>query len=217
MSEKAKIGQAGKSNYHHGDLATTIMELAIEEIAQQGTERLSLRLLARQAGVSQTAPYRHFPTKTCLLAALATRGFVELRERVRSIVESDAPIETRFIGMGVSYVEFALENPVLYQLMFGGVVADFSAYESLQTAAKACYMEVRRCEQELIAAKRIPHEDVRLGGAIWAGVHGIASLLLNMQPGPEVGRERNDPRSAVQAMRADVEDTVRILFGRMVE
>ena len=57
------------------------MSLAIEHIAEEGTEKLSLRALAREAGVSATAPYRHFPTKKCLLAALATRGFDDLYER----------------------------------------------------------------------------------------------------------------------------------------
>ena len=206
---------SAKNSYHHGELPAVLMQLAVEEIAEKGTEQLSLRSLARKAGVSQTAPYRHFPTKTCLLAALATQGFVDLRTRVQRVISSTKTIETRFIEMGVTYVTFALENPVVYQLMFGGVVADFSAYEDLRDASRSCYLEVRLCEKELIETKRLEFEPVHLGGAIWAGVHGIASLLLNMPPGES--EDDYDPRQAVNVIRDNVEGTLRIMYGHLLD
>ena len=66
------------SRYHHGDLRTTLLRAAEAHIALEGTERLSLRALAREAGVSATAPYRHFDDRQALLVALATDGFDEL-------------------------------------------------------------------------------------------------------------------------------------------
>ena len=201
-----------KRSYHHGELPDVIMRLALKHIESDGTEKLSLRALAREAGVSQTAPYRHFPTKKCLLAALATRGFVELRDRVRSIVDSDQPIETRFMQMGVGYVEFALENPTTYHLMFGSVLADFAEYDMLHEAATSAYAQVRRCESQLIEAKQLDVNAARFGGVIWAGVHGIASLLLSSRQGPRI----SETAQAVEAMRADIEDSLQILFGHLV-
>ncbi len=88
------------AHYHHGDLAGTLMEAALQHIAAEGTESLSLRALAREAGVSATAPYRHFPSKQCLLAALATRGFKRLRDAMSTGLEPDMAVEDRFRAVG---------------------------------------------------------------------------------------------------------------------
>ena len=100
--------------YHHGDLAETLMEAALTHIAANGTERLSLRALAREAGVSSTAPYRHFPSKRCLLAALATRGFRELKRSMSDAVDAATTLEERFAAMGRTYVNYAVANPTSY-------------------------------------------------------------------------------------------------------
>jgi len=202
-----------KQSYHHGELPQVIMTLALEHIERDGTEKLSLRALAREAGVSQTAPYRHFPTKKCLLAALATEGFSELEARVERIVDSGLSIKERFMRMGVTYVEYALENPTTYHLMFGSVLADFSEYDMLQEAASSAYAQVRRCEAEVIEAANLDVDSVRFGGVVWAGVHGIASLLL-MGEG-----KTNDSATtqAVEAMRVNIEDSLRIMFGHLVD
>ena len=109
--------QFEKSSYHHGDLADVMMRLAVSHIAAQGTEKLSLRALAREAGVSQSAPYRHFPTKRCLLAAVATQGFNILHQKMLEAIAEEPSAAARFIAMGVAYVEFALAHPTHYHLM----------------------------------------------------------------------------------------------------
>ena len=73
---------------------------------------------------------------------------------------------------------------------------------------------MRLCEEELIAAKDISCDPVRFGGAIWAGVHGIASLLLNMPPSES--EDSLDPRRAITSMADDIEDTIRILFAHLL-
>ncbi|NKC00628.1 MAG: TetR family transcriptional regulator [Pseudomonadales bacterium] len=198
-----------RESYHHGELPNVIMSLALAHIEREGTEKLSLRALAREAGVSQTAPYRHFPTKKCLLAALATQGFSELGRQLRIIIDSSQPIEERFEQMGFAYVNFALENPTTYHLMFGSVLADFSEYDMLQRAASDTYAQVQRCEAELIETKELQVDPARFGGVIWAGVHGIASLLLIKREGTQSG----DTGAAIEAMRVDIRDSLRILFG----
>ncbi|MCB1684347.1 MAG: helix-turn-helix transcriptional regulator, partial [Pseudomonadales bacterium] len=104
-------------SYHHGDLAVTLMDLALARISAEGTERLSLRGLAREAGVSPAAPYRHFPSKRCLLAALATRGFRELLSRVQAHERLSEDLEERLLNLGRAYIGFALDRPTTYQIM----------------------------------------------------------------------------------------------------
>lgn len=170
--------------YHHGDLRETLMAAAIEHIQAGGTEALSLRALAREAGVSPTAPYRHFPTKTCLFAALATEGFVELGGRAERVVKGEYPsAHARVVALGTGYVRYALEQPVKYRLMFGGVLTDFSAYDELQVAAEACYGHVRGVIEDGIERGEFVAGTAReLGAATWAAFHGIASLLIDKAP-----------------------------------
>ena len=205
---------ASKAPYHHGDLAEVMMGLAIQHIEAQGTEKLSLRALAREAGVSQSAPYRHFPTKRCLLAALATQGFTILHDKVEAVVTTDLPIEDRFIAMGVAYVEFALEHPTHYHLMFGAVLGDFSDYDMLKTAAEACFTRVTEVQHELVTTRGLELDEQRFAGVVWAGVHGIASLMTNMD-GPD--RELNsNAMSSVQHMRRDIEESIKMMFAHLV-
>src|SRR5690348_15474902 len=106
-----------KQSYHHGDLRQALLDAALELLEKQGPEALVLREVARRAGVSHNAPYRHFASREELLAGLAARGFGEFGKRVQS-----AQGGGKGTGMGEAYVGFALEHPQLFRLMFGGVV-----------------------------------------------------------------------------------------------
>ena len=96
-----KTNQGVNTSYRHGNLPQALMDLAIQHIARAATEKLSLRALARELGVSQTAPYRHFSSKQCLLAAIATQGFDELRKRNVSAYDKTQPLEERLVGMSL--------------------------------------------------------------------------------------------------------------------
>ncbi len=211
MTTKAKT----RESYHHGELPEVLMNLALKHIEAEGTQKLSMRALSREAGVSQTAPYRHFPTIRCLLAAIATRGFEELHERMRAVTRSDAPLAERYLEMGVVYVEFAQANPTKYHLMFGSVLGDFSDYAMLRDASTECYGEVLAMQQQLIVALGREDElDIdQLGGACWATVHGIASMLINFQ-----GRDHLEipTMRAVAKVRRDVRSTLRLLHGQLL-
>ena len=185
--------------YHHGDLRDTLMTAAVAHIEQGGTEKLSLRALAREAGVSPTAPYRHFPTKTCLLAALATEGFVELGTAAERVVQgSFGSARARVVALGGGYVEYALAQPVKYRLMFGGLLTDFSAYEDLMIAAEACYQRVLGVIAEGIErGEFIDAPATELGAATWSAFHGIASLLIDKAPKTELRADS----AAVGALR----------------
>lgn len=206
--------QTSRTSYHHGDLPDELMRLAVLHIAAEGTEKLSLRALAREAGVSQTAPYRHFPTKRCLLAAVATQGFGILHQRMLEAIAGQDSFEERFIAMGVAYVEFALSHPTHYHLMFGAVLGDFSDYDMLLNASADCFATVTDVQHELVQGRGLEVDEQRLAGVVWAGVHGIASLQLNM--GNKETASKSEPLNALRTVRSDVKDSITLMFGQLV-
>lgn len=164
--------------YHHGDLHNALLQAAEQLLAEQGAASLSLRAVAKQAGVSHAAPYRHFRDKAALLRALAQGGF----ERLAGAIEvatgnaSQNP-EQKLVEAGVAYVRQAVERPALTRLMFGGsvVVEDDAAYRQASTAAFEALLKII---EEGVAAgvfrARDPHE---LALVAWTSMHGVAMLV----------------------------------------
>src|SRR5882672_4362697 len=152
------------STYHHGDLPAALLRAAGKTLERQGMGGLSLRETARRAGVSHNAPYRHFPDREELLAALAAEGFAMLGERLRRQPGRE---------MGEAYVRFALEQPQRFRLMFGGLLP-MAKYPELRSAAQAAH-------QALVAAfKDLPRPELAAAAA-WSLVHGLSHLLLDGQ------------------------------------
>ena len=200
--------EAEKVNYHHGDLPETLMNLALAHIEAEGTEKLSLRALAREAGVSPTAPYKHFPTKQCLLAALATQGFEDLANRTSQIIQETPDLRDRVVAMGLGYINFAIENPTTYQLMFGSVLGDFSEYEMLRTAAVSSYDEVQKVLAEVANANSVEVDIDQLGGVVWAFVHGFAALMID---NISIGDADASPMKSIAALKQDPEAALRMM------
>jgi AcrR family transcriptional regulator len=149
------------TTYHHGDLRSALLRAAGELLEKHGVEALSLREAARRAGVSHSAPYRHFADRSSLLAALAAQGFEDLREDIGKRAERDR---------GQGYVEFALGRPQCFRLMFGGAVR-FDDYPELRAQADASYADLQRFAGF--------GEDAPLAAAAaWALVHGLVHLML---------------------------------------
>ena len=209
-SEEADTKRLG---YHHGELPQTLMSLALEAIAQGGTEKLSLRALAREAGVSATAPYRHFESKQALMAALATQGFEALGERSQAVNDAALSVEERLLAMAEAYVQFACDNPVSYQLMFGAVLGDYTDSEMLQAAAARSYEDVYALLQEVIDARRLDVDADELGGVVWATVHGMASLLIN---NVNVGSRDAAPMRALACLRENPRQSIEVALSQLL-
>ncbi|GIF20761.1 TetR family transcriptional regulator [Paractinoplanes tereljensis] len=128
-------------------------------------EPFSLRAVAKRAGVSATAPYRHYADKDALESALATEGFRDLGERLAGA--------GGLAELGVAYVAFALERPALFQLMFGNPCDD--ADDPRVRAAT----EIRRFVKRVIATTYPEADAAALATAGWALVHGLAFLHLD--------------------------------------
>lgn len=171
---------ASHHGYHHGDLRKTLLEACCAHIASQGTEGLSLRALAREAGVSPTAPYRHFDSRHALLAALATEGFEELAASMSEVALSD-PLQA-FFECSLAYVRYAQGNSVKYHLMFGDVIGNFSGHEKLIAAANDCFGHLQKVLAAGLASGDLRSDDPEeLGGTVWALVHGLAGLAIAAQ------------------------------------
>lgn len=194
------------------------MQTALASIEAHGTEQLSLRALAREAGVSATAPYRHFPSKRCLLAALITRGFQRLEQSVRRASDGAGPDPgERLLAAGVGYVEFALANPTLYHLMFSTVIEDFSEYADLQAASEAAYAVVLGIIEDVLARPGAPDLPVsEAGGVCWAAVHGVSSLLLF---GRDRVQDRGDrsPLTSITLIERDPAAVLRRLLEGLID
>ena len=201
-----------RSKYHHGELRSALVSLAVKEIARAGIEKLSLRSLARQAGVSPTAPFRHFPDKQTLLAGIAIEGFEELARRLTETSESNAGIEDRFIELGATYVGFAQDFPVHYQLMFGAVLGDFSASKELQEASAASYAVLDATLTEIKNNQQLDHDVATLGGLVWSTVHGMASLVFNVPTARMPKAADAAPRQAVKSIHEDMRAALKMVY-----
>ncbi len=104
--------------FHHGNLRAVLLEQAEVMLRDQGVDGLSLRELARQAGVSHGAPRSHFIDRQALLDALAEQGFDRFTDQIRAALAIPGPIRERFRSVGRAYVDFSVDNAALMELMF---------------------------------------------------------------------------------------------------
>lgn len=149
--------------YHHGDIPGQLILAGVDAIERLGVDRLSLRELARQIGVSPNAPYRHFESKDLYLIALATKGFNMLTE----VSEGVDDLST----LGKAFIGFALRHPNLFALMFSPIVSKCQSPELMEAGMKS-YAPLLK----LLGAD--DHKDPRAVRA-WALVFGLATLRIN--------------------------------------
>jgi len=167
-----------KQPYHHGHLRRSLLEAALGLIAEAGPHGFTLREVARRAGVSHNAPYRHFKDKDELLAAVATEGFDKLTGRMlRAMSRATHPL-ARFQQCGRGYVGFALASPQHYTVMFD--MRESGACSAELTAAGArAFGALLGIVQECLSARVIDVNDATSAALFaWALVHGIAKLAI---------------------------------------
>ena len=115
----AKPADVQERPYHHGDLRRAIVRAALEILSETQSVEFSLRELARRAGVSHNAPYKHFAEKRELLAAVSTAGFELLTRRMSNEMAAHTHARAQLFAMLRAYIQHGVENPALYKLMFG--------------------------------------------------------------------------------------------------
>lgn len=168
--------------YHHGDLRRALLAVAVEVLGEQGPAGLSLRDLARRAGVSHAAPAHHFGDRTGLLTAVATEGFGLLADELRAAGEGG------FLEIGVAYVRFAVAHRAHFSVMFR---------PDLLRPDDAALVAARAATASLLYGSGGDRRGVEAGVAAWSIVHGFATLWLDGALPGELGR---DPEAAARAV-----------------
>ena len=203
-------------SYHHGNLKQELIDCACRLCERDGYTKLSIRSLAKESGVSQTAPYRHFKTKEVLYASVATEGFKKLSKAFH--VDANKKITKKhLVEIGCKYIEFGLKNANTYDLMFGTAVGNFADYPELLESANSSYENFRSSfsklandSDEVIAFKCI---------TLWSMVHGLVGILRKAQVvadepmiNPEAG-----PMSSAILIAGNLEDHLDKVISGIIE
>ncbi|ASP40230.1 TetR family transcriptional regulator [Bacterioplanes sanyensis] len=166
--------------YHHGNLRQALLDAALQLIREHGIEQLSLRAIAREVGVSQTAPYRHFADKNQLLVEIARQTFEELASHCQQAVQPGASTPDNIHHCGLAYLEFALANPERYKLTFGQSIEHRDEYPELVAAGMASFSVLLKLMENGIADGSLIDQDARLlANTCWSSIHGCASLAID--------------------------------------
>lgn len=167
-----------RHSYHHGNLREALLQGALRVIAELGPAAFTLREVARRAGVSHNAPYRHFRDKDALLAAVAAQGFRELTRAMRDAGERKSNTLDRLKQSGLAYVAFAVRRPEHFTVMFDAPVIACKDPEYLQASQEAfntLVNYIRNCQDEgLLPAGNTLERTLYA----WSLVHGIAKLAV---------------------------------------
>lgn len=163
--------------YHHGNLRAALLTQAERTLREQGSEQLSLRELARQAGVSHGAPRRHFADRQALLDALAETGFSRLGDDLRAALDAAGEdYEARFRATATAYVRFATRDAALLELMFAGKNGEQST--TLHDASERAFSAILELIQQGQQTGMLqPGEPERIGLLLFATMQGIAALV----------------------------------------
>ena len=179
--------------YHHGDLRRTLLAAAVDAIAESGPTALSLRDLARRAGVSHAAPAHHFGDKAGLLTALAAQGYDLLADALDTARERTGSL----LEIGVAYVRFAVDHRAHFDVMFRPDLyaaddAELVTAQDRATAALAAAVAT-------LPAQSAPagREAFLAGLSAWSIVHGFATLWLSGALPPDLG---DDPEDAARSV-----------------
>jgi AcrR family transcriptional regulator len=185
--------QSQERQYHHGDLRRAVVNAALEILRETQSLDLSLRELARRAGVSHNAPYKHFADKRELLAAVSAAGFETLTNHMTHEMAGRSNPREQLFAMLRAYIDHGVANPALYSLMFGGYLGGPDRTRPAIELAEA--EKTNALLAGVIVAgglgRAIPdtsRNERKIAGAIlacWSLVHGLTLLLADGLVGPK--------------------------------
>jgi AcrR family transcriptional regulator len=188
-----------RDSYHHGNLREALVEAALRLIAERGLAGFAFAELARAAGVSPAAPYRHFRDRNALLAELARRGFEQLQQDLEQAWGQGRPDPAIAIERcGRAHLAFARRDPASYAAMFDASAAE--PEPALRAASDAAFAVIRRAADAACAAATTARRPPALMVAlhVWSLCHGVASLFV----GPPSPARRALPMSAEDLLEA---------------
>lgn len=162
------------------DLRARVLAASVALITEEGLAALSMREVARRAGVSHQAPYHHFPDREAILAAIAGDGFLHLAEALERAVYSKAAPGERLRAGGRAYVDFARAFPAHFRVMFRPELVDLEAYPEGKAQADRAYRALEFLVQGVVEEGGWPAAQAQgLVLVAWSFVHGLSSLVLD--------------------------------------
>jgi AcrR family transcriptional regulator len=168
-----------KTSYHHGNLREALLQAALGLVREQGPAAVSLREVARRAGVSHAAPAHHFGDKAGLLTALAVDGFVRFTEaQLAGAARGGDDPELRFSWLGWAYVMFAAEHRAYFEVMFRPELLRRND-AALAEAGLAAYQVLLQAVSAVLGGNATPDEIALRATIAWAHAHGLATLWLD--------------------------------------
>jgi AcrR family transcriptional regulator len=204
------LPQGATDTYHHGHLRAACVEAGVQLVEAEGPDAVTIRGVARIAGVSHTAPLHHFRDRQELLDAVADRGFDLLVERLDSSLAPDATPTESLRAYGRAYVDHAVAHRGLFTLMFRptGEIQGEASYRRLIDLCAAAQ-----------AAGELPGDDsFRLALVLWSSVHGLAALYATSNLGSgHVAGQPTDPAVGTDAVLDDLLGAFRVAASTLKE
>lgn len=169
----------GRESYHHGNLKTALIEAGKQLLISKGITGLSLRETAKAAGVSHTAPYRHFRDKDALLAAIAESGFTDLAAALDETIQAyPGDPEKQLVEAAVVYIKLAITHLEMHQLMYVSSIDEDSMSDSYietrQQTFNALTRIIKNGQKKAVFNKSPTHE---LAISAWSLIHGYTMLV----------------------------------------
>lgn len=176
-NSRATGHSVSKKGYHHGDLRAALIEATRQLVEEKGPDSFSVSEACRRAGVSTAAPYKHFKDKTEMLVATVLEGMDRHRSKMLAALEGvPEGSPERITAIGMEYIAFALNEPGIFRLKFGGFtdrIADHRLEEGGQQSFGVLLTEVAKC----LGESGITEEVRRRGFLLWSFVHGLSFIL----------------------------------------
>jgi len=196
----------GGDGYHHGNLRAACIEAGVQLVESSGPDAVTVRGVARLAGVSHTAPLHHFRDRHELLRAVAERGFELLLERLAaSIDRSETSPAALLRAYGLAYVDHAVQHPGIFQLMFPA---------SSSAPGEAAYRRlIELCADAQQVGELAGNDPTRLARLLWSTVHGLATLYGSASLA--TGLVGGQPQTARETTEAALDDLLTALSRRL--
>jgi AcrR family transcriptional regulator len=180
------------------DVRGQILKAALDLMNEDGLGALSMREVARRAGVSHQAPYHYFADREAILAELAREGFETLNRYIAGALEGQDGAARGMAAMGEAYVNFALDHPALFSLMFRCELVDLSKYPEAKAVAEEAFNAPIR-----VIAQTYGEDDPTVPTrmlACWSMAHGLATLLLEGKLAKHFGESREAWHAGAKAV-----------------
>lgn len=167
------------SSYHHGNLRRALIDATLDLIGEKGMKSFTIREVAKRAGVSHAAPYRHFSDKEALLSTVAIEGFdMVIADTHKRFEACHGDVLKRFRESGLAYIDFAAAYPSHYRVMFSS--GEHRLGDDLETRAKEAFSILYDCISDCQNQKLVrPCDPFELAMAAWSIVHGYAMLIID--------------------------------------